>query len=210
MKQHPFPKGVALVILGALFLLSYGAGHLIGAEGKAAKTNRGISLETATKQDVLAALSASIRESADSGPQMLTAILATRKDLAAEAVQTAIEAARPAGCDRVSAIASAAVAAEPAQAASILETSSRLAPSCRTALEHSAAGGASAESAETVTSADSKKPGSVSSDKKKRKCAVCHNGHTVLLKCGKQVDKFLKHHPDDFQGECNVTPTEND
>jgi hypothetical protein len=210
MKQHPFPKGVALVILGALFLISYGAGHLIGAEARTGKTGKGLSLETATKKEVLAALSASIRESADSGPQMLTAVLTTRKELAAEAVQTAIEAALPAGCDRVSAIASAAVAADPDQAASILEMSSMLAPSCRTALEHSAAARAgAAESEDTVTAAAAKSGGG-SVDRRKRRCAVCHNGHTVLLKCGKQVDKFLKHHPGDFFGSCEATPIENE
>jgi hypothetical protein len=40
------------------------------------------------------------------------------------------------------------------------------------------------------------------------KCIVCHNPHNfheISIPCD-QVDKFLKNHPGDFRGHCNVTP----
>ena len=43
------------------------------------------------------------------------------------------------------------------------------------------------------------------------KCTVCHNPHNfheISIPCN-QVDKFLKNHPGDFSGPCNVTPHSN-
>jgi hypothetical protein len=40
----------------------------------------------------------------------------------------------------------------------------------------------------------------------RRKCKVCHHGHTIVLPCS-QVPKFLEHHPEDTRGPCTPTPT---
>lgn len=40
------------------------------------------------------------------------------------------------------------------------------------------------------------------------KCVVCHNGHTIEIPCS-QVPKFLKNHPGDRAGPCQVTPSQN-
>jgi hypothetical protein len=34
-------------------------------------------------------------------------------------------------------------------------------------------------------------------------CQVCHNGHTVTIKCD-QVNKYLANHPGDTAGACPV------
>lgn len=201
MTLHLYPKGVAVTVLGALFLFS-NAGL-----GKAAKRDgQALSVETATKHDVLAALSASIKQSPESGPQMLSSILSSRPDLAAEAIRTAIEAARPAGCGSVSSITSAAVTGAPSRAASTMELSARLAPGCKQALEASAG---AKNSADQESSFEEKSSSSAKASKRAKKCPVCHNGHEVLLKCGKQVDKFLRNHPGDFAGSCHPTPVTN-
>jgi hypothetical protein len=45
----------------------------------------------------------------------------------------------------------------------------------------------------------------------RNKCEVCHNPrnyHTIRIPCDK-VDKYLKNHPGDFRGACEVTPVTN-
>jgi hypothetical protein len=44
--------------------------------------------------------------------------------------------------------------------------------------------------------------------KSRNKCTVCHNPHNfheISIPCN-QVAKFLRNHPGDFAGPCNVTP----
>ncbi len=40
----------------------------------------------------------------------------------------------------------------------------------------------------------------------RRKCQVCHHGHTLTLPC-REVPEFLQHHPEDTRGPCTPTPT---
>jgi hypothetical protein len=35
----------------------------------------------------------------------------------------------------------------------------------------------------------------------RRKCKICHNGHTLTLPC-KEARKHLEHHPEDTRGPC--------
>ena len=47
--------------------------------------------------------------------------------------------------------------------------------------------------------------------KNKEKCIVCHNEHNfheIKIPCDK-VDKYLKHHPGDHAGPCQVTSVTN-
>jgi hypothetical protein len=48
-------------------------------------------------------------------------------------------------------------------------------------------------------------------DKDKHKCIVCHNEHNfheITIPCNK-VDKYLRHHPGDHAGPCQVTSVTN-
>jgi len=197
MKRR-FSPGVLILVVSVILSCSTGKGQ-------------NIDLKTASKKDVMAALSASAQQSAASTPQMVAAIMAARKDLARDVLRIAITSARAGGCSQVSAIASAAVAADPANAASTMELSARLAPNCTQALEQATAQASDDEEDATTSAKPATKAGKAAkaaTARRKRKCAVCHNDHTVLLPCG-QVNKFLRHHPGDRAGDCEATPVTN-
>jgi hypothetical protein len=186
MKGHGLYLTIAIV--GGIFFLHVAVGHTAGKGGDASANRstiesrlpRGKTLATASKEDVAAA------------------------------IRAAIQSARAGGCDKVAAMASAAVNLAPSQAASTLEFASRIAPDCVGALEHTThiAKVEGADDSEQATTAQAKNAAPAAAARRRRKCPVCHNGHEVLLPC-KQVPKFLRIHPGDTAGHCGATPDKN-
>jgi len=217
--------GVGIVVLSGVFVLSSAVGKP-DDNGNAtvlqieAKLPGGGTLATASKEDVLVATAKSISEAKQAAPQIVASVLRVRHDFARDVVGVAMDALGTANCDAVAAVASAAIGADPDDAAAIVESTAGRAPNCSNTIERTAQLSGPTNStkvASTVASASVKAASAPMVARaaqpeqgggQRGKCPVCHNGHIVYLPC-RQVSKFLRHHPGDTAGACNVTPTTN-
>jgi hypothetical protein len=178
-------------------------------------------LANATKGELLAAICATIQQHPGETAQIVRVAIAARRPSAAEIIGRAIHCSRgDQNCNLVGELVSAAISADPDDAAAIIDSAAAAAPDCHAAIEQGsrANGGAGANPNQVAGFGNAPENQSLPAgttavggggfNPQNNNCTVCENGREISIPCA-QTTKYIAGHPGDTLGACQVTSAAN-
>lgn len=172
------------------------------------KLPQGKTIATATDTELLDAMCRAVKQWAKDAPLLVRTAAGARKNLRADILCMAIRCLREKhtlDCAWVTDVVREWIKADPGMANQLTELVSNCAPECRDALQ--GLGGGEGTFANPPTNVNPP-PGSSGGGASENICIVCHNGQNIQISCS-DLDGFLRSHPGDTAGPCQVTPSTN-
>ena len=168
-----------------------------------------MTIEKASKSDLLSAVCFAVRKNRNSAPGIATAAVAARGEFAGDIVGTVLRCMGKVECEKVGAIVKATVSARPGAAQAISDAAVALAPKCDQSIdaEVRAAMKTSSPSPNGQSS-----PGTTGSDAEREYdpheelTLVCVEGTQRAIRQS-LLTEFLRGHPGASTGRCSPTPT---
>jgi hypothetical protein len=209
----------ALVLTGAAlgFALWTATAPMASAQGNSpqqmlqAGLPQGRTMENASRQQLLSAVSTATRNNPAQSPQIVRVAITARPQWAADIMRAAFQAVgtRSENCPLLARILRAATNAAPDQANALTELAMSLAPDCADQFQRGGGGGDDEGNFGAPPANVNPPPGSIGGGGGQGNVvAICHNNRTIFVS-PRGAEAHLSQHPGDRLGPCQVTPTQN-
>jgi hypothetical protein len=169
---------------------------------------RSMSLASASKADVLSAVSQAVGKYQKDTPQIVRTAAGARKDLTRDIFSTAVRCLRGDGkdgaidCGLVRSALNEAIAINGEEAASLTELVANLAPNCLDSPSEGPGQGAFTNPPSNINPAPGSTGGGAAASQDT--CTVCHNNSEIQVACS-ELASYLRGHPGDTAGACQAS-----
>ena len=212
LRKHLLLSFVVLAIPGGLWIATSPAASSRDPSPAAlvqAALPATVTIENASKSDLLSAICVAVRKSRNSAAGVAMAAVAVRGEFAADIIGTVLRCAGKVDCQKVGAIVKASVSARPGAAQAISDAAIALAPKCDQSIANEVR---AAMKASSPSLNGQNPPGSTAADAEREYDP--HEELTLVCVDGTQravrqslLTEFLRSHPAATTGRCSPTPS---